>query len=63
VQFVAGTGGYSLYGFGSPDTNSLVRNGSTFGVLRMTLHPGSYDFSFRPVLGGTFTDSGSRTCH
>jgi hypothetical protein len=63
VQFVAGTGGYSLYRFGPPDTNSLVRNASTYGVLQMRLHPGSYDFRFRPALGGSFTDSGSRTCH
>jgi hypothetical protein len=63
VEFVVGTGGMSHYGFGAPDANSLVRNGNTFGVLRMTLHPGSYDFQFRPVLGGSFTDSGSGTCH
>ncbi len=63
VQFVAGTGGYSHYGFGPPDTNSLVRNGRTHGVLRMTLHPGSYDFRFRPIAGSSFTDTGSRTCH
>ena len=63
VQIVAGTGGYSLYGFGPADTNSLRRNATTYGVLRMTLHPGSYDFAFRPAYGGSFTDSGSRTCH
>jgi Calcineurin-like phosphoesterase len=63
VQFVAGTGGASLYGFGSPDANSLVRNASTNGVLQMTLHPSSYDFRFRPIAGSSFTDSGSRTCH
>ena len=63
VQFVVGTGGHSLYPFGSADTNSLKRNSSSYGVLRMTLHATSYDFSFRPVLGGNFTDSGSASCH
>jgi hypothetical protein len=63
VQFVAGTGGRSLYGFGAPDANSLVRNASANGVLQMTLHRGSYDFRFRPIAGSSFTDSGSRTCH
>jgi hypothetical protein len=63
VEFVVGTGGMSLYGFGAPDTNSIVRNSSTYGVLRMTLHPGSYDYQFRPALGGSFTDAGSGTCH
>jgi hypothetical protein len=63
VEFVVGTGGADLYGFGTPDTNSLVRNASTNGVLQMTLHPSSYDFRFRPVAGSSFTDAGSRTCH
>jgi hypothetical protein len=63
VQFIVGTGGYSLYRFGTPDNNSLVRNSSTYGVLQMTLHASSYSFRFRPVLGASFTDSGSRTCH
>ena len=63
VEFVVGTGGHSLYGFGSPDANSVARSSSTYGVLQMTLRPGGYDFAFRPVLGGTFRDSGSATCH
>ncbi len=63
VQFVVGTGGHSLYELGPPDENSLVQDDSTYGVLRMILRPGSYDFSFEPVLDGTFTDSGSGRCH
>ena len=63
MQFVVGTGGYGLYPVGTPDSNSLVRNDSTYGVLRMTLHATSYDFSFRPALGASFTDSGSAACH
>jgi hypothetical protein len=63
VEVVVGTGGAELYGFGTPDTNSLVRNASTNGVLEMTLHPGSYDFEFRPVAGSSFTDAGSGDCH
>ena len=63
VEFVVGVGGHGLYGFGSPQPNSLVRNSSTFGVLKLTLHPSSYDFEFRPIAGSTFTDNGSTTCH
>jgi hypothetical protein len=60
---VAGTGGVSHYASGSPIANSLVRNSTTYGVLKLTLHASSYDFQFVPVPGGTFTDSGSGTCH
>ena len=63
-EFVVGTGGRSFYGFNStPAPNSLVRNGDTFGVLRLNLHPGSWDWKFMPIAGETFTDSGTGTCH
>jgi hypothetical protein len=62
-EFVAGTGGRSHYGFTTPKANSQVRNADTFGVLKMTLHPSSYDWQFVPIAGQTFTDSGTTTCH
>jgi acid phosphatase type 7 len=31
--------------------------------LKLTLHPGSYEWKFVPVAGKTFTDSGSDSCH
>jgi len=62
-EFVAGTGGRSHYGFTTPKPNSQVRNGDTFGVLKLTLHPGSYDWQFVPIAGQTFTDSGTTSCH
>ena len=62
-EFVVGTGGKSHYGFGAPIANSEVRNGDTFGVLKLTLHPGNYDWSFVPEAGATFTDTGSTSCH
>ncbi len=63
TEFVVGTGGHGLAPLGTPDVNSIVGSDTTFGVLEMTLHPTSYDFTFKPVLGGTFTDSGSGSCH
>lgn len=60
--FVVGTGGAGLYSFGTPVANSEVRNDRTFGVLRLVLHGGSYEWSFVPVAGASFTDSGSQTC-
>jgi hypothetical protein len=62
-EFVVGTGGKSHYGFGVPKPNSEVRNGDTYGVLKLTLHPTSYDWEFVPIAGQTFTDSGSESCH
>jgi len=62
-EFVVGTGGVGHYSFGSALASSEVRNASTFGVLKMTLHSGSYDWQFIPIAGSTFTDSGSANCH
>jgi len=62
-QFVAGTGGRELYEFESIDTDSEVRDNSTIGVLKLTLHADSYDWEFVPVAGGKFTDAGSAKCH
>ena len=61
-QFVVGTGGASHIAFVSPVANSEVRDDETYGVLKLTLHPASYEWQFIPVAGGTFTDSGSGTC-
>ncbi|MDQ3879892.1 MAG: DNRLRE domain-containing protein [Chloroflexota bacterium] len=60
-QFVVGTGGKSHYAVTGVAPNSEVRDGSTFGVLRMTLRTGSYSWEFRP-LGGTLADAGSAGC-
>jgi ABC-type transporter MlaC component len=63
-QFVVGTGGASHHRFaGPPVANSEVRNDDTFGVLKLTLRPASYEWQFVPVAGRTFTDSGTARCH
>jgi hypothetical protein len=62
-QIIVGTGGAELRGFPVNDPNSEVRDGSTYGVLRLDLHPGAYDRTFLSVQGGSFNDSGSGTCH
>ena len=61
-QFVVGTGGTGLRSFGVIQPNSVVRNSDAHGVLKLTLHPDSYDWEFVPVAGSTFTDTGSRPC-
>ena len=43
--------------FGSIKAHSLVRNATTVGVLKLTLHASSYDWKFVPQAGKSFTDS------
>lgn len=63
-QFVVGTGGRSLQpDFGTVVPNSEVRNGTTYGVLKLTLVPGIYQWRFLPVANQTFTENGAGTCH
>jgi len=62
-EFVVGTGGASYYPFDTIKPNSEARSTGTHGVLRLTLHAGSYDWQFIPEAGKTFTDSGSDDCH
>lgn len=61
-QFTVGTGGRSHHSISQVAANSEVRNNTTFGVLKLTLHPTSYDWQFVPEAGGSFTDSGSGPC-
>jgi len=62
-QIVVGTGGSSHYRFGPARPNSQVRNANTFGVLKLTLYDGSYEWEFIPQAGKTFRDSGRGSCH
>jgi hypothetical protein len=60
-EIVAGTGGRSLYAFGAPHANSIVRY-ATFGYLRLTLGTNAYSWQF-VTEAGTVSDSGTGTCH
>lgn len=62
-SFVVGTGGKGHYKFTAIKDGSLVRNSTDFGVLKLTLEQSGYTWDFLPVSGGTFTDTGSATCH
>ena len=61
-EFVVGTGGAGLYPFPTNKPTLEVRNNTTFGVLKLTLHATSYDWQFVPIAGQTFTDSGTGNC-
>jgi calcineurin-like phosphoesterase family protein len=62
-EFVVGTGGKNHRPFGEPKPNSELRDATAFGVLKLTLTTGSYDWQFLPEAGKSFTDSGGGICH
>ena len=77
-EFVVGTGGRSLNSFSSTRNNSEVRitddyvnvtddlGKGKFGVIKLTLHPGSYEWKFVQIDGtvdGMDRDPGSASCH
>ena len=62
-QFVAGTGGASLYATAPPfEANSETRHVG-HGVLELTLKPDAYDWRFVGVPGTTYADAGSAPVH
>jgi hypothetical protein len=66
TEIIVGTGGADHESFVSTAANSVVRDNTTFGVLKLTLLPTSFAWQFLPETAGgngTFTDSGSQACH
>jgi fibronectin type 3 domain-containing protein len=64
TEFVVGSGGVGFQTMGPGIANSVVRNASAFGVMKMTLHASSYDFEFVPASGYALADSGTNIpCH
>lgn len=62
TQFVVGTGGKTVDVPTAVTPNSLVRDGSHFGVLRLALHDGSYEWRFVGEQGQVL-DAGAEACH
>jgi hypothetical protein len=62
-EFVVGTGGAELRGWGTIKPNSEVRDNKTHGVVLFELYADHYTWNFLPAEGGSFTDSGSGSCH
>ena len=66
AEFVVGTGGDSyqpLPKTTQPDVLASVETG-TYGILKLTLNPGAYDYEFVPIPGDPpFADSGTGMCH
>jgi len=62
-EIIAGTGGSFFTGFGTVAANSEVHKSKVFGVLKLTLHPSSYDWAFIADPSTPFADWGTGTCH
>jgi hypothetical protein len=56
-QFIVGTGGAALRSVSSTKANSEAANGTSHGVLLLTLRDNNYDAEFKPAQGYTYTDS------
>jgi hypothetical protein len=63
MEIVDGAGGANFTTPTRSDARVDAQNHDTFGVIRLVLRPGSYDWQFISVSGGTFTDAGSGSCH
>lgn len=64
-SFVVGTGGAPLrsyVNYAPPRENSEVFNGTTWGVLKLTLYEEAYAWQFFPVDGQSFEDNGRAPC-
>ena len=63
-SFVVGTGGKLLRPFSATvQPGSEARIADRYGVLKLTLHDGSYDWEFVTIAGGPSPDAGTATCH
>lgn len=59
-----GTGGRGHANFFTPPLrNSVARDKTSWGVLKLTLRAGAFDWEFVPVEGANFSDAGTRQCH
>ena len=63
TAFTVGSGGESHAPVGTPLSSSRALDTSTYGVLKLTLHPASFDWEFMGVAGATFTDAGTTPTH
>jgi hypothetical protein len=45
------------------EPNSEARNNTAYGVLKLTLRTGGYDWQFVPAAGSAYIDTGTGSCH
>jgi Cellulase (glycosyl hydrolase family 5)/Calcineurin-like phosphoesterase len=62
-EFIVGTGGIGTYDFTGTAPNVEASDATTYGALKLTLRERGYDWSFERATGGSFSDTGSGSCH
>jgi len=63
-QFTIGSGGNGHYAFKPTlEPNSEARNNTAYGVLKLTLRTGGYDWQFVAAAGSSYSDTGTGSCH
>lgn len=62
-EFIVGTGGKKEKGHFTSNHNSEYQAKGVFGVLKLTLHPRSYEFEFIQAGDRKVLDSGGGQCH
>ncbi|MER6981177.1 metallophosphoesterase family protein [Streptomyces carpinensis] len=64
-QFVVGTGGEALDTLAPAEKapNRVTGNDTSYGVIRFSLQPTGYTWSYRAANGTDYTDEGSARCH
>jgi hypothetical protein len=60
-SMIVGTGGKNLFRAGTAETGLQFRYNKSYGVLFLTLRPGSYSWEFRAI-DDSLVDTGSGTC-
>ena len=60
--WVVGTGGGGVYHVKRVAPHSEVRENASYGVLKLVLLPGRYEWAFVAVEGQSFTDTGTSPC-
>lgn len=63
TEFVVGTGGRSHTTFPSVRADSVIRDNTSDGVLKLTLFPTRFAWQYVAAAGATFHDAGSSVCH
>ena len=63
TEFVVGTGGFSRRTFPTVRADSVIRDNTSDGVLKLTLLPTRFSWQFVAAAGATFHDAGSAVCH
>lgn len=63
-QFIVGTGGGDIEPVTNPYVDGSILTGQgAAGVIVLTLRPDAYEWTFAPIEGKTFTDTGQHSCH